>query len=309
MTRQLIAIARATSAETLRQPVHGVIVAVTLLAYALSPSIAMFSFGDDLNLLKDFGVSTLFVSGLLLVAFGVSSTVGRELELSTAQTLLSKPVGRGAFLVGKLLGVLSATLSSAYLFLIALLLAARVRPPEHAHEPVDWPAVTAAFGASLAALLGGFARSLKSPADFGRAALRAACVSFTFALLLPALFAPDWSLRPSLGWIDPLVLEACALAAAGIALLGAVSVLLAVVLRRNALPAALAIFGIGLVLGPDFTLGWLLPDLQLFWVGEAFYRPGAHLPFGYLAGAAGYAAAYGIAMLGAATWLLERSEG
>lgn len=308
MKTPLFVIARVTAAEVLRQPVHGVIVVATLFAYVLSPSIAMFSFGDDLNLLKDFGVSTLFLSGLLLVALGVSSTVGRELELSTAQTLLAKPVGAGVFLTGKLAGVLAAVSMALYLFTIALLLAARIRPSEHAHELVDWPAVTAALGASVTALLRGLVRSLKTPEDFGRAALQAGCVSFTAALLLPVLFAPNWSFQPSGVWIDPVLLEACALSLLGVTLLGAVCVLLSVCLGRGALPAALTVFALGLALGRDFPLGWLLPDFQLFWVGEAFYRPGARLPFGYLGETMGYAVSYCTAMMAASTWLLNRSN-
>lgn len=306
--RPLAAIALASGAEVSRQPVHGCVVLGTLLAYALSPAVAMFSFGEDLSLLKDFGVSTLLLSCMVLVAVGVAQAVGGELESRTAHTLLSKPVSRWTVLAGKLVGVLAAALRAAYLYTLALCLAARIRPPAQAQEAIDVPAVTAALVAFVTAVLYGSWKSLQSPAEFGRASLRAAGFSFTLVLLIPLSFAADGSFELSVGWIDPLVLKGCLLAFLGVVPLAGAAVLLAVVLGRAALLGTLVVFVLGLALGRHSTLAWFLPDLQLFWVGEVFYQAAGHLPWSYLLAASLYALAYALAQLSLAAVILERVE-
>lgn len=307
---QILALARSTFSEVSRQPLHGLIVLVTLFAFALSPSLAMFTLSDDLKLLKDFGVSTLFISGLFLAVSGVTGVVGRELESGTAQTLLSKPVGRGVFLMGKLFGVLAAVLASVYVFLLALLFAARIGPPGSAHDPVDWPAITAALAAFVLALLAGAWRSLRFGKPFGVAALQAACLTFSGGFLTAELFDRSWGWNPFGLGFDPLLIEAAALSVLGVFLFGAVSVLLSVLFGRGALPGTFIVFVAGLALGSGGSpaLG-LVPDLQVFWVGEIFYKAEGLLPVQYVGVAALYSVLYSAACLAASAWVLERREG
>src|SRR6185436_16149096 len=103
MMGPVAAIARGTFTEVIRQPFYTLIVSATIAALALSPSLAMFSLGQDLGLLLDFGASTLLLSGLLIAAFGAAAVLGRELEGKRASAVLAKPIGRGEFLLGKLL--------------------------------------------------------------------------------------------------------------------------------------------------------------------------------------------------------------
>jgi ABC-type transport system involved in multi-copper enzyme maturation permease subunit len=301
-------IARATRIEAARQPVHIIVVAATLFAFALSPALAMFSLSDDLSLLKDFGVSTALLSSLLLAAFGTASAVSREVELGTAQTLLSKPVHPWTFLAGKLLGVLWAVAAAGVICGVGLVLAVRVGPPAHAHEAVDWPAIAAAGSAVLVSVAWGVGRSLARAATFPLAALRAAVFTFPAAVLLVSIVDRSGSLRPSLDWLDPSVVKALCLNLLASALFGAVTALLSVAMPRGALPATLVLVVVGLSLGTDLSLLGLLPDLQIFWVGEVFYRPDSRIPWAYLVACAAYSAAYGSAALAAAAWLLGRKE-
>lgn len=291
----VLALARTTTSEILRQPFHAVIALATLFAYALSPSIAMFSFGEDLRLLKDFGVSTLLLSGTILAASAASTVVGRELVTGSADVFLSKPLGRGAFLLGKILGIAAAVGATSLVYVVALLLATRLGPPQHAREVPDWPALGAGLGAFGVTLTAALARSLKSPPDFSRAAFRAAFISFPLGLALPFLFQKDGHLAPGIAWIDSVVLLASLLAIAGALLVCAVAAMLGVLLGRGAAAATCAVFALGLVLGKAPGVRWLLPDLQVFWAGEAFFREPATLTLGYLLGALGYAMAYGAA--------------
>ena len=101
--RGSLAIAVATCRELVRQPAYAALVILTLVAYSLAPQLASFALLGERSLLADFGVSMLLVSSWLLVAFGASSVVRREIESRTTLTVLSTPVTRFGFVAGKFL--------------------------------------------------------------------------------------------------------------------------------------------------------------------------------------------------------------
>ena len=53
-----------------------------------------FTFGEDIKMYKDTGLTTISFAGLLLALLTASSTVAEEIEGKTAITLLSKPINR-----------------------------------------------------------------------------------------------------------------------------------------------------------------------------------------------------------------------
>jgi hypothetical protein len=220
----------------------------------------------------------------------------------------SSPIGPFVFLAGKLLGVLAAVSASAYLFLLALLFAARIGPPESVHDPADWPAITAAALAFVLAAAIGAGRSFRSGQPFGLAAIKAACATFTVGFVLTLLLDRGWHWRPFAQLPDLLLVEAAILALLGAFLLASISALLAVLLGRGAFLGTVVVFMAGLAWerGSAFAL---LPDLQVFWVGEVFYKIGGALPVHYLGFAVLYAATYSVACLAASGWILERREG
>jgi hypothetical protein len=77
--------------ESIRQPVHAVLVAVGLLALLLNVNVAAYTLEDDNKLLVDMGLSTLFVVGMLLAAFTATSTLSREIESKTVLAVVSTP--------------------------------------------------------------------------------------------------------------------------------------------------------------------------------------------------------------------------
>ena len=67
--------------------------------------IAYFTFGEDIKMYKDTGLTTISFACLLLALLTASSTVAEEIEGKTAITLLSKPINRRQFIFGKFLGI------------------------------------------------------------------------------------------------------------------------------------------------------------------------------------------------------------
>ncbi|HVR72773.1 MAG TPA: hypothetical protein VMT52_00500 [Planctomycetota bacterium] len=300
------AIAGSAFAETSRQPAFALVILFTLLSYALSPSIAMFALGEDLALLKDFGLSTALVAGLLVVSLGASSVVGRDLELGTAGVLLSRPVSRHAFLLGKVLGVCAAATMAFSIFTVALFLAAREGPAIESHGRTRWPAAAVELAAILLAAVIAGIYSRRSARPFRPAVIKMSCVTLLGAFLAVSILDPD-PRHPS--GFDSNLLKGALLALLAVYVLASVASLLAVLLGRGAFLGTILVFLAGLVLGEERPVAFgLVPDLQLFWVGEVFYARNLEVPWSYVAGAGAYAAACSTACVAAAAFFLERRE-
>jgi ABC-type transport system involved in multi-copper enzyme maturation permease subunit len=80
MMAKLFTIAKNTFIETLRQPVYFVIIVAALLLFFISPSLTMYSMSDDNKLLREIGLSTLFLTSLFIAIFSASGAVAEEIE-------------------------------------------------------------------------------------------------------------------------------------------------------------------------------------------------------------------------------------
>ncbi|MBD3675566.1 MAG: ABC transporter permease subunit [Planctomycetaceae bacterium] len=115
-------IARATTKESIRQPLFPMLIVLGMIVLVINTFVPMFTFGDDFKLLMDCGLATLLISGLLLGVWTSSTSVAAEIEGKTAMTLLSKPITRRQFIIGKYLGIVNATLLLLVPLSITLLL-------------------------------------------------------------------------------------------------------------------------------------------------------------------------------------------
>ncbi len=120
MINQTLAIARNAFFESIRQPILLVLVLAAMLLLILSNPLSAFTMEDDQKMLLDIGLATVFMAGMLLAAFVAANVLGREIHNRTALTVVSKPVSRPSFVVGKFLGVTAAitlaTLAMALVF-------------------------------------------------------------------------------------------------------------------------------------------------------------------------------------------------
>lgn len=111
-----LTIAAATAKEAIRQPAFLILWLVATLWLGISIFLPYFTFGEDIKMYKDTGLTTISFVCLLLALLTSSSTVADEIEGKTAITVLSKPIGRRSFLFGKFLGILGGAFA-LYLFL------------------------------------------------------------------------------------------------------------------------------------------------------------------------------------------------
>jgi ABC-type transport system involved in multi-copper enzyme maturation permease subunit len=119
-----LTIALATAKEAVRQPaffVMAVFAGALLIGTIFVPC---FTFGEDIKMYKDTGLTTISFFCMFLALLTASSTVADEIEGKTAITLLSKPINRRQFIIGKFLGIELGVL--ALYCLLGLLFAAGV---------------------------------------------------------------------------------------------------------------------------------------------------------------------------------------
>ncbi len=115
-----LTIARATWVEAVRQPAFFVLAFVAGQMLFWTIFLPYFTFNEDIKMYKDTGLTTISFFSLLLALLTSSSTVAEEIEGKTAVTLLSKPITRRQFILGKFLGIEAAVLTM-YVFLGALM--------------------------------------------------------------------------------------------------------------------------------------------------------------------------------------------
>lgn len=104
------AVALAAFREGWRQPMFWLILSLTLVLLLINPWIPYFTFGEDYKMFKELGYDMLMLSAGLFGVLAASMSISEEIEGRTAVTLMSKPVSRRQFLIGKFVGILFACL-------------------------------------------------------------------------------------------------------------------------------------------------------------------------------------------------------
>jgi ABC-type transport system involved in multi-copper enzyme maturation permease subunit len=100
-----LTIALATAKEAIRQPAFFVMAAFAGGLLLVTIWVSYFTFGEDIKMYKDTGLTTISFFCMLLALLTASSTVADEIEGKTAITLLSKPINRRQFIIGKFVGI------------------------------------------------------------------------------------------------------------------------------------------------------------------------------------------------------------
>lgn len=337
------AIVRNTFTETLRQPVYGLILAFSCVLIAIIPATAnhiyVFTEGTGLEqvpqrLIADLGLATVQVAGLILAVFVTASVISDEVEHRTAATVLTKPIGRGTFILGKYCGLAAAVSLMTAAGAMITLLTIRVGSDIGHGETIDWGVAFGMVGAAVIALATATFRNYFA----GKSWVGAFNLSFIAALAAVfAIFAvidADYHVIFEAHEAHDSIENEQFIAYDGEVALGAlltmesvliiVGIALAASTRLGPIGNA-AVSGTWFVLGllhrglseaPDSAslfskgLSWAMvavPRLELFWMSDALVR-GQPIPASYLASASAYAACAIAAALFTACLLFERRD-
>lgn len=96
--------------EALREPVYFLMLIGALLLIGHYPWMTLFVFREQLKLVVDGAMATTLFFSLAVCVLCASYTIAREMRNGTVLLLLSKPISRWGFVVGKMLGIIAAAL-------------------------------------------------------------------------------------------------------------------------------------------------------------------------------------------------------
>lgn len=102
------AVALAAYREGWRQPMFWLVAVFGVLLTWVAVVLPYFTFGDDYKMFKQIGMDITMLAAVLFGVLAASISISEEIEGRTAITLMSKPINRRQFLVGKFLGILMA---------------------------------------------------------------------------------------------------------------------------------------------------------------------------------------------------------
>ena len=99
------AVAHSTFKTEISQPVYLLAFLIGFFFMVGSIFIPYNTFGEDIKMYKDSGLTLLRVLAIFVAIWAASKSVAAEIEGRTALTVLSKPVGRRQFIFGKFSGI------------------------------------------------------------------------------------------------------------------------------------------------------------------------------------------------------------
>ena len=120
---RVAAVAAATTKEAIGQPLFAVVIVAGIVLVMAFLVIPYNTFGEDVKMYKDSGLTLIKVLALLMVVWTAGVAVSEEIEGRTALTVLSKPLTRWQFVLGKFAGLVLVALL-VFLILGGVLLAA-----------------------------------------------------------------------------------------------------------------------------------------------------------------------------------------
>ncbi|MBK9119373.1 MAG: hypothetical protein IPM18_07190 [Phycisphaerales bacterium] len=325
MYSKLFAITRNTFTETIRQPLFNVLLWVCVGLLILNPSIAGFSLGNaegDIKIVMDVGLATLLLYGLFSAVFSATGVITREIESQTVLTVVSKPVSRPLFLLGKYLGVCGAVLVGYYFLVLVFLLTIRHGVLSAAWNEPDQPVLVFGLVGLLIALATAGWGNYVHGTHFPSTLLRWVVPLTTVALLLVLIISPKWQLQ-ALGtdFGDRQILYAVLMTFCGVLILTAFAVTLATRFTQVVtLLLCCVVYVTGLLsdhfFGRPATAGtawWyevvyaIVPNFQFFWTGDALTQEQI-IPAAQVAQVALYACGYSLGILAVGVAFFQTRE-
>ena len=123
MTSRLSAITLNTFREAVRDRVLYNLVLFVLLLVASAPLFSQISIGLEKLMLVNVGLSSISLFGVIIAIFVGIGLVSKEIEKKTLYTILSRPVRRWEFIIGKYLGLLLTLVVNTALMTVGFYLA------------------------------------------------------------------------------------------------------------------------------------------------------------------------------------------
>jgi len=268
MFTQILTITKNTFFESIRQPIVLVLVLAATLLLLLASPLSAFTMDNDQRMLIDIGLATVFMIGMLLSIFVASTVLGKEIQNKTTLTIVSKPIGRPQFVIGKFLGASFAiALSTLYVALVFLLVDQQdvfqtVRTP--VHLPVLLFGIFSVGIGTAAAIWCNYFYGFVFSSTW-------ICITtplLLLAYLLTLNFNPDFTTHPIWVSFKPDLWKAIITILVSVLILGSVAIAVSTRLSQlGTLTATLLLFFIGMM--SDAWFGKPAYDIEQIWLDRA----------------------------------------
>lgn len=101
----VFAIATNTYREAIRDRVLYLLLVFGILSILAAKILGYVSIGDELKIIKDISLASISVFGTLIAVFVGTNLIYKEIDKRTIYTILSRPISRRTFVLGKYLGL------------------------------------------------------------------------------------------------------------------------------------------------------------------------------------------------------------
>jgi len=256
--------------ESVRDRVLYAIGAFALLLVAASVVIGQITAGQDLKIIKDLGLATIELAGVLMTVFIGVGLVAREIERRSIYSLLAKPLPRWEFVVGKYIGLVLTILVNVAAMTAALyVMLAWVAwtSPENVRLSWDAPALDPRLLVAVVLIQGELALLTAVAVFFSTFSSSGLwSVVFTLGLFVAGLESDDLRHFSDIVNASPLVTHVVA------------------------------------------GIGWIVPAFSAFSDRKNDFVHGIAVPRGYVLDTLTYGVTYAVVAVGAATALFSRRE-
>lgn len=134
---KMTAVTLATAKTDFAQTVYMLVMAIGAFLLLLFILVPMNTFGHDIKGMKTAGFALIPFLGLFVAIWSASTSLSEEIEGKTALTVLSKPVSRLDFILGKFTGIAWSTLFMCTVLGLVLLLGVSYKPVYDEREGAD----------------------------------------------------------------------------------------------------------------------------------------------------------------------------
>ncbi|MEC9092478.1 MAG: ABC transporter permease [Planctomycetota bacterium] len=140
---KVTAVSISTFKTEVSQPVYLILMITAIVGVGLFVILPYNTFGEDIKMLKDAGLTLILVFSIFLAIWAASKSIAEEIEGRTALTVLSKPIGRRQFIIGKFVGIawalaIFAIIVGIVVFIPAISYKATYDAKEASEEAIKW---------------------------------------------------------------------------------------------------------------------------------------------------------------------------
>jgi ABC-type transport system involved in multi-copper enzyme maturation permease subunit len=129
-------IAKAGLRRAVRQPLFYILLGVFGVLIFLAQFFILFTFGEETTMLREVGLSSILMCGLILSVFLSAESISAEEESRTLSMLLAHPVKHYQIVLGKFLGAISTTFVAVSVLAVLFVIILKARGEEVGSEVV-----------------------------------------------------------------------------------------------------------------------------------------------------------------------------